>query len=60
MASVSKCDCCGKIVKHKDCVFLKMYEEDSIGNRGKLIKTIEICSGCAEKLLEMFNANGSE
>lgn len=60
MASVSKCDCCGSIVNHEDCNFIKMYEENPSGRVGKLIMTLEICTSCTEKLLEEFNANGSK
>lgn len=60
MASVSKCDCCGSIVNHEDCNFIKMYEENSSGKICKLAKTIEICTSCTEKFLKEFNAHGSE
>ena len=60
MASVSKCDCCGSIVNHEDCHYIKMFEENPSGKIGKLVKTLEICTSCTEKFLKEFNATGSE
>ena len=60
MASVSRCDRCGKITEHKDCHYLKMYEENPSGKIGKLVATVEICSSCAELFLETYSKYGSK
>lgn len=60
MASVSKCDCCGNVVNHEDCIYLKMFEENKSGKIGRLIHTIEMCTSCTDKFIKEFNFNGSE
>lgn len=60
MASVSRCDSCGKIVKHEDCTFIKMFEENPSGRIGKMITTLEICTSCSTKFLKEFDSYGSE
>lgn len=60
MASVSICDRCGKIGKHENYKFIKMFSENEIGNTCNLQYTIEVCHECADKFLEIFKKNGSE
>lgn len=60
MASVSRCDCCGKIGNHEDYQFLKLFTEKRTGSVDKIYKTLELCPECVEKVLEIFNKYGSE
>ena len=60
MASVSKCDSCGKVLKHEECQIVKIYSETFAGKQGKLLKMVEICTSCTEKFLEMFSDDGSK
>ena len=53
MASVSRCDSCGAIVNHEECTIIKMFEETSSGTTRKLKHQVEVCSTCANKILEM-------
>jgi deoxycytidylate deaminase len=59
MASVSRCDSCGAVVAHEDCTIIKMLEETASGKARTLKCTVEACSSCTKKIMEMFN-NGSE
>ena len=53
MASVSRCDSCGAIVNNEECTVIKMYEENILGATLKLKHQVEVCSTCANKILEM-------
>ena len=53
MASVSRCDACGAIVNHDDCMIIKMFEETTLGTTRKMKYLIEVCPNCTQKILEM-------
>ena len=60
MASVSQCDVCGKIGKHEKFVYLKMFNQSTIGNIGIPVVNIEICPECAKKVKELLKVYGNE
>ena len=60
MASVSKCDCCGKVGKHEEYKFLKLFNEKKTGSVDNIYKTLELCPECVNKVLEIFDKYGSE
>lgn len=64
MSSVSKCDCCGKVGKHEEYNYIKLFGENKTGSVGKLELTVEICPECANKVLEVIKGaiteNGSK
>lgn len=60
MASVSRCDCCGKIGNHKDYHFIKIFEENEIGHISNLEYTKELCPECTEKVVEVLKKDDSK
>ena len=52
--NVNQCDCCGKIVKVADSIFLRANKTTSNNGIGDIIFKKDICKECYRKIIDMF------
>lgn len=52
--NVNQCDCCGKIVKVADSIFLIATKTTSNNGIGENILKKDVCDECYRKIADMF------
>ena len=52
--NVNQCDCCGKIVKVADSIFLRANKTTSYNGIGDTILKKDVCKECYRKIVDMF------
>lgn len=55
MASVTKCDVCGNIVKNENSKRVKIYDVDVLGHVCGCLVNKDICLNCYEKIKKFLN-----